>query len=62
MPTTRSSEVDQMKKKGAVKLPRRRKRPTPLPTDAEEGHMGATENQMVPTLPPLPDDDEPKQG
>jgi hypothetical protein len=62
MPTIRPSEVDQIKKKSGVKLPRRRGRSTTRPTDAEEGHMGATEDQMVPTLPPLPDDDEPKQG
>ena len=61
MATIRPSEVDQTKKKAAVKLPLRRGRSTRRP-DADEGHMGATENQMVPTLPPLPDDDEPKQG
>jgi hypothetical protein len=62
MPTTRSSDVDQTKKKTAVKTPRTHQRPSPRRTDVEEGHMGATENQMVPTRPPTPDDDEPKQG
>jgi hypothetical protein len=62
MPTIRPSEVDQMKKKSAVKLPPRRWRSNARPTDAAEAHMGATENQIVPTLPPLADDDEPKQG
>ena len=62
MPTIRLGDADQMKKKTAVKLLRKRGRATTRPTNPEEGHMGATENQMVPTLPPLPDDDEPKQG
>jgi hypothetical protein len=62
MATVRPSEIDQMNKKSAIKLPRTRGRPATRPTDAEEGHIGAMENQMVPTLPPLPDDDEPKQG
>jgi hypothetical protein len=32
------------------------------PPGPEEGHVGATEDQMSKTMPPMPDDDEPKQG
>jgi len=34
----------------------------PTPSTPEEGHMGATEDQVSKTPPPTPDDDEPKQG
>ena len=42
------------------KLARLRTR-TPSPGHGDE-HMGATEEQMRPTLPPKVEDDEPKQG
>jgi len=29
---------------------------------AGEGHIGATEDEVSATMPPKPDDDEPKQG
>ena len=32
------------------------------PSSRGEGHIGAMENQIGKTLPPRPDDDEPKQG
>ena len=34
----------------------------PAPADRSEKHIGATEDQVMPTLPPKADDDEPKQG
>jgi hypothetical protein len=34
----------------------------PTPSSPEEGHMGATEDQVSKTPHPTPDDDEPKQG
>ena len=37
-----------------------RKKPAVL--SEEEAHIGATENQVTPTMPPSPSDDEPKQG
>jgi hypothetical protein len=62
MPTIRSSEVDRSKKPAIAKPSRGRRRPMRHPRAAEDWHIGATENQMVPIRPPLPDDDEPKQG
>jgi hypothetical protein len=32
------------------------------PTTPGEQHIGATEDQVSPTMPPKSDDDEPKQG
>jgi hypothetical protein len=32
------------------------------PTNGADEHIGATEDQVRPTTPPAPDDDEPKQG
>ncbi len=32
------------------------------PATANDDHMGAKEDQVSPTSPPRPDDDEPKQG
>ena len=37
-----------------------KKKPAVLSED--EAHIGATENQVTPTMPPSPSDDEPKQG
>jgi hypothetical protein len=34
----------------------------PTPSGPEEGHLGATEDQVSKTMPPTADDDEPKQG
>ena len=49
--------------KPAIKPPRSARRGRPrLAAGTEDRHIGATESQIVPTLPPLPDDDEPKQG
>jgi hypothetical protein len=45
-------------KPGAGRLPKRH----PVPTLRGEKHLGATEAQMSVTMPPSPDDDEPKQG
>jgi hypothetical protein len=33
-----------------------------VPTTRGEKHIGATEDQVSPTMPPKADDDEPKQG
>lgn len=32
------------------------------PADVDDQHIGAREDQVTPTTPPRPDDDEPKQG
>jgi hypothetical protein len=34
----------------------------PSAASVEEAHIGATEEQVTPTTPPSPTDDEPKQG
>jgi len=33
-----------------------------FPSNRAEKHIGATEDQVSPTMPPSADDDEPKQG
>lgn len=40
----------------------RRPPPHPTPGGLGEQHIGATEDQVTPTMPPKGDDDEPKQG
>jgi len=48
-------------KKGRLDRPARRRARSASPGHGDE-HMGATEEQMRPTLPPTSEDDEPKQG
>jgi hypothetical protein len=48
--------------KPAIKPPSARQPRRRRAAQTEDWHIGATENQIVPTRPPVPDDDEPKQG
>ena len=65
MPTTRKktqAPVSRPVRKGVSSSDTRPLERHPAPPSPEEGHMGATENQVSKTLPPTADDDEPKQG
>jgi hypothetical protein len=56
-----SSEKELPARRAAPKKPKRAS-PRTAAGDAGDRHMGATENQASPTMPPRPEDDEPKQG
>ena len=56
-----SSEKTLSARRAAPRKPKRASQRTAA-GDAGDRHIGATENQVSPTMPPRPEDDEPKQG
>jgi hypothetical protein len=64
MPSHELSEGRKEEQAGRDKRPAESARDAPTHRRAapEDKHIGALEEQVTPTTPPRPDDDEPKQG
>ena len=61
-PTTVERPSVERRRVHVVRKPDRRRARSGEPLSEDEAHIGATEDQVAPTTPPSPNDDEPKQG